>query len=62
MGQTIKILTHIHAGFGGIALLAGLVSMIAKKRLELHKIWNYILLFNANFGYYGNYSSISSKS
>jgi hypothetical protein len=37
MGQTIKILTHIHAGFGGIALLAGLVSMIAKKRLELHK-------------------------
>ncbi len=37
MEQTVKILIIIHAGFGGIALLAGLVSMIAKKGLKIHK-------------------------
>lgn len=37
MEQTIKILIYIHAAFGGIALLAGLVSLIAKKGNRLHK-------------------------
>jgi uncharacterized membrane protein len=37
MEQTIKILIYIHAAFGGIALLAGLVSIIAKKGLAIHK-------------------------
>ena len=31
MEATIKVLIFIHAGFGGIALLAGFISMIAKK-------------------------------
>ena len=51
MEQTIKILIYIHAGFGGIALLAGLVSMVAKKGLELHKksglIFYYTMLISA---------------
>ncbi len=51
MEQTIKILIYIHAGFGGIALLAGLVSMIAKKGLELHKksglVFYYSMLISA---------------
>ena len=37
MEQTIKFMIIIHAAFGGIALLAGLVSMIAKKGHKLHK-------------------------
>lgn len=32
-----EILIYLHAGFGGIALLAGLLSMIAKKGLAIHK-------------------------
>ena len=51
MEQTINILIYIHAGFGGIALLAGLVSMIAKKGLELHKksglVFYYSMLISA---------------
>lgn len=37
MEQTIKILIYIHAGFGGIALLAGLISILAKKGKIIHK-------------------------
>lgn len=37
MEQVIKVLIYIHAGFGGIALLAGLVAMVAKKGLTVHK-------------------------
>ncbi len=51
MEQTIKILIYIHAGFGGIALLAGLVSMMAKKGLKLHKksglVFYYSMLISA---------------
>ena len=32
MEKTIQILIYIHAAFGGFALLAGFVSIIAKKR------------------------------
>ena len=37
MEATIKVLIFIHAGFGGIALLAGFISMIAKKGGQVHK-------------------------
>ena len=37
MEKTIAILIYIHAGFGGIALLAGLVSIVAKKGRYTHK-------------------------
>lgn len=37
MEQTINLLIFIQVGFRGIALLAGFVSIIAKKGLELHK-------------------------
>lgn len=37
MEKTIQILIYIHAAFGGIALVAGFVSMVAKKGLQLHK-------------------------
>jgi len=51
MEPTIKILIYIHAAFGGIALLAGLVSMIAKKGLEIHKksglVFYYSMLVSA---------------
>ena len=51
MEQTIKVLILIHAGFGGIALLAGLVSMFAKKGLKIHKksglIFYYTMLTSA---------------
>lgn len=37
MEKTIQILIYIHAAFGGFALLAGLVSMIAKKGKNIHR-------------------------
>ena len=37
MEKTIQILIYIHAAFGGIALLAGLVSIIAKKVKNIHR-------------------------
>ncbi len=37
MEKTIQILIYIHAAFGGIALLAGLISMIAKKGKNIHR-------------------------
>ena len=51
MVQTIQILIYIHAGFGGIALLAGLLSIIAKKGSKLHKkfglLFYYTMLISA---------------
>jgi len=51
MEQTIKILIYIHAGFGGIALLAGLIPLIAKKGLQLHRksglVFYYSMLMSA---------------
>ena len=37
MEKTILILIYIHAAFGGIALLTGLIAIIAKKGNTLHK-------------------------
>jgi uncharacterized membrane protein len=37
MEQTIKILIYIHAFFGGIGLITGIASIIAKKGGNLHK-------------------------
>ncbi|WP_281987489.1 hypothetical protein [Aquimarina aggregata] len=37
MEQTIKIFIYIHAFFGGLGLLTGIVSIIAKKGTKLHK-------------------------
>ena len=37
MEQTIQILIYLHAAFGGIALFAGLLSIITKKGQKIHK-------------------------
>ena len=37
MKKTIQIFIYIHAAFGGIALLAGFISMVAKKGKIIHK-------------------------
>lgn len=37
MEPTIKVLIYIHAGAGGIALAAGLVAIMAKKGLMVHR-------------------------
>ncbi|MFB5944900.1 hypothetical protein [Albibacterium profundi] len=37
MEKTIQILIYIHATFGGFALLAGLVSIIARKGKNIHR-------------------------
>ena len=37
MEKTIQIFIYIHAAFGGSALLAGLVSIIAKKGKKIHR-------------------------
>lgn len=54
MEKTIQILIYGHATFGGIALLAGLVSMIAKKGLQLHKksglVFYYTMVISAITG------------
>ncbi|WP_291867209.1 DUF2306 domain-containing protein [Maribacter sp.] len=51
MEETIKILIYTHAVFGGIALLAGFVSMVAKKGLAIHKksgiVFYYTMLISA---------------
>lgn len=52
MAPSIKVLIYIHAVFGGIALIAGLVSMIAKKGQVLHKkfglLFYYAILISAS--------------
>ena len=45
MENTIQILIYIHASFGGIALLAGLVSMIARKGKKIHKKFGLIFFY-----------------
>lgn len=37
MDKLIQILIFIHASFGGIALISGLISMITKKGETIHK-------------------------
>ena len=37
MEKMIQILIYVHAAFGGFALLAGLVSIIAKKGKHIHR-------------------------
>lgn len=37
MEQVIQFLIYVHAGFGGMALVAGLISIIAKKGKAAHK-------------------------
>lgn len=51
MEPFIKILIYIHAGFGGIALVAGLIAMIARKGLNVHRksglVFYYSMLISA---------------
>lgn len=51
MEQIIKVLIFIHASFGGIALLAGFVSIVAKKGQTIHKksglVFYYAMLTSA---------------
>lgn len=46
MVNTIQILIYIHAGFGGIALLTGFISMIAKKGNNIHKKFGSIFFYS----------------
>ncbi|MGO3182054.1 MAG: DUF2306 domain-containing protein [Aequorivita sp.] len=46
MEQTIQALIYIHAGFGGIALLSGLISIIAKKGNAIHKKFGLIFFYS----------------
>jgi uncharacterized membrane protein len=45
MEKTIQIFIYIHAAFGGIALLAGLVSIIAKKGKTIHRKFGLIFFY-----------------
>jgi len=49
MEKTIQILIYIHATFGGIALLAGLVSMIAKKGKNIHRKSGLVFFYSMIF-------------
>ncbi len=46
MEKTIQILIYIHAAFGGIALLTGLISIIAKKGKPIHKKFGLIFFYS----------------
>lgn len=46
MEQSIQILIYIHAAFGGIALLTGLISMIARKGNKIHKKFGLIFFYS----------------
>lgn len=46
MENTIQVLIYIHATFGGIALLAGLVSTIAKKGKTIHRKFGLIFFYS----------------
>ena len=46
MEKTIQILIYIHAAFGGIALLAGFISMISKKGKTKHKKFGLIFFYS----------------
>lgn len=45
MEKIIQILILIHAGFGGIALIAGFVSIITKKGFKTHKVAGRIFFY-----------------
>jgi uncharacterized membrane protein len=49
MEKMIQILIYIHATFGGIALLAGLVSIIAKKGKMIHRKFGLIFFYAMMF-------------
>lgn len=54
MTDFAQTLIYVHAGFGGLALLAGAVSLIATKRIQRsQKIWLGVLLQHVNFCLYG---------
>ena len=46
MEKTIQILIYIHAAFGALALLAGLVSIIAKKGKNIHRKFGLIFFYS----------------
>lgn len=46
MEQAIQILIYIHAAFGGIALLTGFISIIARKGSSLHKKFGLIFFYS----------------
>lgn len=46
MEQAIHVLIYIHAGFGGIALITGLIAMIAKKGKTIHKKFGLIFFYS----------------
>ena len=51
MHKTIQIMIYIHAFMGGVALLAGFISIVSQKGKEVHKksgkIFYYAMLFSA---------------
>ncbi len=46
MEKTIQILIYVHAAFGGIALLAGIISIIAKKGKTIHRKFGLIFFYS----------------
>lgn len=46
MEKTIQILIYVHAAFGGIALLAGLISIIAKKGKTIHRKFGLVFFYS----------------
>jgi uncharacterized membrane protein len=46
MENTIQVLIYIHATFGGVALLAGLVSIIAKKGKTIHRKFGLLFFYS----------------
>ena len=46
MEKAIQILIYIHATFGGIALLTGLISIIAKKGKPIHKKFGLVFFYS----------------
>lgn len=46
MEKTIQILIYFHATFGGIALLTGFISMIAKKGNTVHKKFGLVFFYS----------------
>jgi uncharacterized membrane protein len=51
MEQTITIFIYIHAFFGGAGLITGMISILAKKGLTLHrgsgKAFSYAMVISA---------------
>lgn len=42
MENLIKTLIYIHAFFGGLGLIAGVISILVRKGGKLHKLWGKI--------------------